>query len=349
LNLNTTFTGVISDAARVTAFAKVGAGTLTLNDVDLVHKGTMAVSGGVLALAGGTVNSRISTNVLITAPGVLDVSVATDPNLRLGTGTVVQALRGNGTIRGSVVLGANARLEPGGPNATGLLTVTNAVTLAGVTTLELNRTNTPNCDGLAAASITGGGSLFVTNIGPGNFAPGDTFQLFSKPVSGITLSGSLPALPCANLQWTNKLAVDGSLAVIGTSCVNITPTNITAVMVGGALEISWPADQIGWTLLSNWVDVVNATQWYPVPGSTTTNRVIIPPEPSKANVFFRLRYTPCCGSGRGVTDRGSPPSSGPARIRGGAIGSGRHAGGCLRQRPGNRTAPFVRAAAGAAA
>ena len=59
---------------------------------------------------------------------------------------------------------------------------------------------------------------------------------------------------------------------------------------GGQLTLSWPADHTGWTLQSNAVDLGASSQWYPVPGSAATNQVIITPDPTQANVFYRLLY-----------------------------------------------------------
>jgi len=88
------------------------------------------------------------------------------------------------------------------------------------------------------------------------------------------------------------LAVDGTIRLLSGAqpTVNTTPTNITAVISGGRLELSWPADRTGWTLQSNAVSVVARDQWYPVPGSQNTNRVILVPDTTKTNVFYRLVY-----------------------------------------------------------
>jgi hypothetical protein len=92
--------------------------------------------------------------------------------------------------------------------------------------------------------------------------------------------------------WTNMLAVDGTIRLLqgGQPSVNTTPTNIMAVVSDGRLELSWPADRIGWRLLSNSVSITASDQWYPVAGSEATNRVIITPNPARTNVFYRLVY-----------------------------------------------------------
>jgi hypothetical protein len=66
-----------------------------------------------------------------------------------------------------------------------------------------------------AGSVTYGGSLIVTNLGSTGLESGDRFRLFSATsYKNIFLSIILPALP-PGLEWANKLAVDGSIQVIG--------------------------------------------------------------------------------------------------------------------------------------
>jgi hypothetical protein len=119
---------------------------------------------------------------------------------------------------------------------------------------------------------------------------GEVFQLFSQPVSGFA-SVTLPAIS-SPLLWTNKLAVDGTLAVLGI-LVNTNATNIAVVVSpGNTLALSWPADHTGWQLQAQtnapgaglgptWVDVAN---------SSGTNQVSLPIDPANGSVFFRLIY-----------------------------------------------------------
>ena len=58
------------------------------------------------------------------------------------------------------------------------------------------------------------------------------------------------------------------------------------------MDISWPADQIGWRLegQTNSLDVGMSSNWFTVPDSTTTNRVIMTIDPANGAVFYRLVY-----------------------------------------------------------
>jgi hypothetical protein len=143
---------------------------------------------------------------------------------------------------------------------------------------------------LGAINATGG-ALQVTNFGPG-LAVGDKFTLFSAPVNNgavITVSG-------AGATWTNNLAVDGSItALTVTPTVNTNPTNITAVVSGGNLNLSWPADHTGWRLQvqtnsrSSGLNP-NPAAWSAVPGSSSVNAVSIPISSANGTVFYRMVY-----------------------------------------------------------
>jgi hypothetical protein len=197
-------------------------------------------------------------------------------------------LRGNGTLQGNLVLGANGQLMPG--FSTGVLTVSGSAQLGGVTTMEISRGSTPSNDRLTATSITYGGNLIVTNIG-GTLAPGDSFQLFSGAISGTFASVTLPNLNCPSLSWnTANLGVNGTISVTGTSCISTTPTNITFSVVGNQLNLQWPASYTGWVLQgqTNSLAVGINNNWVNVPNSQATNQVFIPISPSSPAVFYRL-------------------------------------------------------------
>ena len=90
--------------------------------------------------------------------------------------------------------------------------------------------------------------------------------------------------------WTNKLAIDGTIGVLsGASPVNTAPTNITTVVSGNTLTLSWPADHTGWTLQTNSVGLLSPS-WFPYPGSTATNQIFMTIDPTKPSVFYRLVY-----------------------------------------------------------
>lgn len=201
LNTSAQYDGGITDSHGI---IKVGTGSWTLTSANLTYTGPTTVSNGVLVFNATAVLPPSSTYT-IAAPGTLDVSAQ-------GTLTVANTIQGNGTLLGG--LAVNGTVMPGFASGPGVLTVNNAASLNGTTLINLNRTNTLNSGRLAAASIACGGVLTVTNIGP-TLASGDSFQLFSGPLSGAFTATNLP--PLANgLSWvTANLAVNGTISIVG--------------------------------------------------------------------------------------------------------------------------------------
>jgi len=251
----------------------LGAGTLTLTNAN-TYNGNTTISAGTLALSGsGSISN--STQIIITSGTTLDVSARTDQTLTLNNG---QTLTGSGNLKGKLLVASGATVNPG--DTIGTLTVQSNIVLNGTVVLELNRTNTQTSDKLTSTgTITGGGTLTVTNLGPA-LQVGNTFQLFSQAVGGFT-TVNLPA----GYLWANNLGSNGTIQV--TTVVSTSPTNITLQATSNSLALSWPLNHTTWRLQSatnlfgGWVDVA---------GSTATNSVLIPVYPTNASLFFRLVY-----------------------------------------------------------
>ncbi len=263
---------------------KSGPGKLTLNGNN-TFGGITLVSQGTLALgAAGSIPN--STQIILTNSSVLDVTGRSDGTLMLSSG---KTLRGSGSILGNVTAASGATLSPG--FSIGTLTVSGTLTfLANSTNLmELDAASHTNDLLTGLTSVSYGGRLLVTNLS-GSFAAGDSFKLFNAgSYSGSFASITLPALT-GGLAWTNKLAVDGTIAVI--SPVNTTPTNIMMQVSGGNLILSWPADHIGWRLetQTNSLAIGLTTNWFTVPGSTGTNQISLPLDSTGGSIFYRLAY-----------------------------------------------------------
>jgi hypothetical protein len=72
------------------------------------------------------------------------------------------------------------------------------------------------------------------------------------------------------------------------------PTNLTLQVSSASLTLNWPANHIGWQLQSqtNNLNQGLGTNWSEVSGSTTTNQMLIPINPTNGSVFYRLEYNP---------------------------------------------------------
>ncbi|HTV41528.1 MAG TPA: hypothetical protein VMF08_13180 [Candidatus Sulfotelmatobacter sp.] len=77
------------------------------------------------------------------------------------------------------------------------------------------------------------------------------------------------------------------------STLSFIPTpSITNSYASNALILDWPADSTGWILQAqtNWPGAGIGTNWANVSGSTLTNTMLIPINPTNGNVFYRLAY-----------------------------------------------------------
>ncbi|HLP78379.1 MAG TPA: hypothetical protein VK327_15855, partial [Candidatus Paceibacterota bacterium] len=90
----------------------------------------------------------------------------------------------------------------------------------------------------------------------------------------------------------NSFSAGASAGLPPLVTVSTTPTNITSVVSGGKLQLSWPTDHIGWRLQvqTNSLSSGLGSNWVDWPGATTTNQVEIPVVPQNPAVFFRLVY-----------------------------------------------------------
>jgi autotransporter-associated beta strand protein len=254
----TTLQGVISDGGSGYGFVKTGNGTLALNAVE-TYTGPTLITNGTLQ-----VNGQLASGA---------VTVATNA-----------ALGGVGTINGPVTVLPGGILAPG--NSIGTLTVNNNVSLAGGLAIEVNKSGSPSSDNVVVSGTlinSGIGPVTVTNVGPA-LAQGDTFTLFNKPVvNGVSI-----LVTGANVIWTNKLAVDGTIAVAAVMATN--PTNINFSLSGNTLTLSWPLDHTGWKLQvqTNAITVGIATNWTTVPSSENSNQYVTPINRANGSVFYRL-------------------------------------------------------------
>jgi len=261
----------------------------------------------------GTTYSIGAKGVTSTFSGTITNGVETVSIVKVGSGTLYLngtstytgpttvsngVLAGTGTIASPLTVTAGGTLSPGA--TIGKFTVNNTVTLAGTTLMELNRTNTPATNDMLVVSgtLTGGGVLIVTNVGP-DLYNGSKFTLFNKAATGFS-SVVLPTSNPANTStyvWNNTLGTDGSITLVsgGSTYVNPNPTNIVTTATNGVLTLTWPADHTGWRLQvqTNPLTIgitTNNSNWYTVPNSTNVNTESFNIDPAQGTIFYRLIY-----------------------------------------------------------
>ena len=72
--------------------------------------------------------------------------------------------------------------------------------------------------------------------------------------------------------------------------VSTSPTSLMVSATANHLTLSWPANYLGWGLQSNSVGLRATGSWFPVAGSSATNQIVLPINPAKLNVFYRMVY-----------------------------------------------------------
>jgi autotransporter-associated beta strand protein len=262
---NIIVSSVIQDTSILSTFTnsviKTGTGTLTLQAAN-TYVGSTIISNGLLQVDG---------------------SIAAGSGVTCAGGS----LGGAGTINSAVSILPGAALAPG-DTGIGTLTINNNLNIAGNLAIEINKSLSPSQSNDVAVvsgvlTNSGTGTVNVSNLGS-PLLVGDTFVLFSQAVS----NGTAMSVTGGGVTWNNHLAVDGSISVAST--VNTNPTNLTAVVNGGNLELSWPADHTGWHLQTqtNTLALGLSTNWVTIPNSQLNNHSTNAINPANSTVFYRL-------------------------------------------------------------
>jgi hypothetical protein len=196
---------------------------------------------------------------------------------------------GRGSVVGLVSSPAGSAVTPSATN--GLIAVTGDLTLRGTTTLDLNRSGSvvTNSQITVSGTLDCGGSLVLTSSGDALQA-GDTFKLFTAgTILNPFADGSItfPSLT-AGLTWTNRIGIDGTVAVVGTEPVEPPTLDVTLTGGGTSLSIAWPQAYTSYVLQAqtNSLSVGLSTNWANV--TTVNNQITLPINEANGTVFLRL-------------------------------------------------------------
>ncbi len=261
---SSTFNGTFGNGASSPLnLTKVGSGTLTLSAIN-TNTGSITVNGGTLALTGSGAFDNAASFAVATG-AALDVSGRGDGTLTL---TANQTLKHSGASVGPITINGNLNLG------------------SGHVLLGLNRANTPatNDSVVASGTLTGGGTLTVTNLGPA-LQVGNTFQLFAAGVSGIT--ANLPTVDVLNgvtYTWNNNIATSGAISVASVTPIGQPTLNVG--QVGNTLTFSWTGP-FKLQAQTNSLSVGISSNWGNYPGGSTSP-VNVTINPANPTVFFRL-------------------------------------------------------------
>jgi fibronectin-binding autotransporter adhesin len=271
--------GAINTGTFGITLRKQGPGTWTLNSQNF-YTGSTLIEGGTLTLGP---DATLSATPVIELRNNSVFNVAAIPGgfpLAL-----VQTLRGNGTIQGSVV--ANGQVQPG--TSVGTLNVTGSISLNSAVTMELDRSGSQKSDLLAASSIVCVDWLSVVNIGPA-LQGGEVFNLFDGAISGQFLGVTLPNLDYnPALAWdTSELYTTGVIKVTGG--LPPTPGVGGPSLVDGNLVFQVPSEA-GYTYILEATPNLIPANWSGIQtnaGGSNLN-YSIPVNPALPAQFFRMR------------------------------------------------------------
>jgi T5SS/PEP-CTERM-associated repeat protein len=252
-------------------------GTLNLGSSDVNNGRTFFVGDGTNAAALNLVGYEYDTHSF--ADGLILRNNAT--------------LAGSSTIDGVVTVQSGGTLIPGSP--LGEILFNNPPVLQGVTAMDISKSASvlANDQLQVAGTLSYGGSLTVTNLGPDALSAGDQFFLFSATEYGGAFSSvALPAL-ASGLAWTNSLLQDGSIAVVEAA----NPLQFTNVTVTGSQLIfggSGGTSNGHYHVLAATNVALPLAQWTPIATNLFDNaghfhftNTIVPGVPQK---FYRLMF-----------------------------------------------------------
>lgn len=271
--------GIGYHPTSATTAISTGTGTLILGAPE-TFTGNLVVQTGTVVLT-NTASVKSAANITL-AGGLLNAAFRTDGTLTISSN---QTISGVGAVVGNLVVPNYATIALGNP--TGTLTNWGSTTLQGTNNLSISKTNGVVSSALlgAGGTLSLGGTLNVTYTGTG-LTNGDTFKLFAAPtITGAFTTVNLPA----GATWTNRTAIDGTIAVLSVSTEPATPPTLGTLLTGNSLTLSWPTTYSSYVLQAqtNSVSVGLSTNWVTVP--TTGNTLTVPINPNNGSVFYRLK------------------------------------------------------------
>ncbi len=283
-----------------TAALEVLRGTNVLNsglvEVDRLlltnSTGFCEFNGGTLSTAGTTNNNGRAFTV---GNGTNAAALQLSGGTHVFTSDLLIAnhgwLTGNGTVVGHLNVQSGGVISPG-PSVAKLV-LNNSPTLQGTTIIEISKNGSARTNDQiqVVGSLTYGGSLSVSNLGPTTLNLNDNFKLFTATTYNGAFSSLILPLLNPGLGWTNKLLVDGSIEVVTVSEPRFTSISLsgTNLMISGsngppngsyavltATNIALPS--------SNWVSLV--TNQFGSVGQFSFTNVILTGEQQR---YFRIR------------------------------------------------------------
>ena len=138
---------------------------------------------------------------------------------------------------------------------------------------------------LKTAPVRADGRLFYADLQAGTIATFPLPQFGGNPVlpHGVTVHGFARDDDGELYALVTNTSANGAGGVV----YKILPAvHLTIKIVGNNVDITWP---VAGGRLQSQANGLTGT-WVDVPNSTTTNHVVVPINPSNADVFYRLAF-----------------------------------------------------------
>jgi T5SS/PEP-CTERM-associated repeat protein len=272
----------------------LNSGTMTADRLLLTNsQGFFTFNGGTLKTK-GTTNSNGQVFTVGNGASTATFELAGNGLHTFSSGLAIAnnaSLRGNGTISGTLTVAMGGTLSPG--TSVGKIVLNSPPVLLGNAFMEISRNGAAltNDQVQVAGTLTYGGSLTVSNRGPGALTVGNSFPLFSASgYGGAFATLSLPALD-NGLAWTNKLLMNGSIEVVGVAApkfatITLSGTNVIIAGTDGTPNAPYAvltSTNVALPVI-NWTSI--ATNQFGPGGEFSFTNGIAPGIPQ---LFYRIR------------------------------------------------------------
>jgi autotransporter-associated beta strand protein len=280
--------GGITGTNQITIDATNAAGYVSLAGNSPNFTGSVLVDTGVLRI-GSTNSLNASNSVMLNAGSILDVqNSVTIAGLQDGIGAGYVTNRSSNartlTLGGSGTYSFSGTIADNSTNkATSLVKLGSGnQTLSGANTYTGNTTVGGGTLAISQATLATNSTITVSNGGVLQLDFTVTNSVAALVLNGITVTG-------VHNNSTDPTYLHGSGSLLALSSpIATNPTNISFTVSGNSLNLTWPADHLGWMVQSNSVDLTVPANWHTISNTAAGTNFSITIDPAKTNVFYRL-------------------------------------------------------------
>ncbi len=293
---NTVFNG--TNALTLTGVVNLGSSTKTLtvsNTAPVTFSGQLTNNAAITTAGPGKLIFSGDNSARTNATTVNSGTLLVNNTVGSGTGSGGVTVNSGGTLGGTGSIGGPVTVSSGGTIAAGAsigtLTINSDLTLSGNVAVEVNTSANPSNDLIIVSGVVSNAataSVTVNNLGPA-LTVGKKFTIFSSPVA----NGAAMTVSGGGMNWTNNLAVDGSISALSVaSSVNTNTFAINASVSGSNLNLSWPPDRLGWKvqMQTNSLSAGLNANWVTLSATASVTNYTVTINPANPTVFIRMIY-----------------------------------------------------------